>query len=171
LTRPYNRDTIQAHLGHSLRRKVPQSTKYAIVGSRDWPENQSETVIAYIKSLPMKSVVVSGGARGVDTLAEEQALQSGLAVQIYKADWDKYGKSAGMRRNKDIVDNADALVAFWCNQSKGTANSISRALKRGIPVTVLMDNGLQFNPTKQSDLKEISSQATVLPQKQIQLKL
>lgn len=109
--------------------------KVAIVGSRDWKYHKE--VEKAVLSLPRGSVVVSGGARGVDTYAENFARKHGYEVEIYPADWDRHGKSAGYIRNKDIVAAADRLIAFQQNQSRGTQNSIDLAMKRGIPVKVV----------------------------------
>ena len=89
------------------------------------------------------NVVIAGGARGIDTIAEKWAKRHGIKTDIYKPEWDKYGKSAGIKRNKIMVDNADFVLAFWDNKSSGTLNSIDYAKKKGIPIIVvkiLFDN-------------------------------
>ena len=109
--------------------------KVAVVGSREYP-NLSK-VGAYIQSLPIDTVIVSGGARGVDKCAEKVAESIGLQTEIYLADWDKYGKSAGIKRNQQIVEASDRVVAFWNCESKGTKNTIDTAKKLGKGVTVI----------------------------------
>jgi predicted Rossmann fold nucleotide-binding protein DprA/Smf involved in DNA uptake len=99
--------------------------KVAIVGSRDYPSLWE--VWLYVASLPAGTVVVSGGARGVDTQAEYAAKECGMGVEIYPAEWGKYGRSAGMMRNQTIVDAADRVVAFWDGKSSGTASTIALA--------------------------------------------
>ena len=113
--------------------------KIAIVGSRDWPN--AKAVIDYVNALPPDSVIVSGGALGVDTFAEIAAQKRGLEVEVYRADWAKYGKRAGMMRNADIVNAADCVVAFHYRASRGTANTINRARRAGKPVEVHHWNG------------------------------
>jgi predicted Rossmann fold nucleotide-binding protein DprA/Smf involved in DNA uptake len=108
--------------------------KVAIVGSRAYP-NLSK-VRAYIQSLPLDTIIVSGGARGVDKCAEKVAESIGLQTEIYPADWHKYGKAAGMKRNQQIVEASDRVVAFWDGESKGTKNTIDTAKKLGKEVTV-----------------------------------
>jgi len=71
--------------------------------------------------------IISGGARGADTLAEMYARHRALPVKVFPAEWDKYGKSAGFRRNADIVKNSDIIVAFWDGKSKGTKHTIDLA--------------------------------------------
>jgi len=80
--------------------------------------------------------VVSGGARGVDTLAEEWAYRNRRQLIIFPADWDTYGKSAGIRRNEQMAIWADALIALWDGKSSGTKHMISCAKKHGLRVFV-----------------------------------
>lgn len=101
--------------------------KIAIVGSRDYP-NLKE-VVDYVYSLSPDTVIVSGGANGVDQHAEWAAIERGMKVEIYYPDWKRHGKSAGFIRNEQIVKAADMVVAFWDGKSKGTAHSINLAQK------------------------------------------
>ena len=78
--------------------------------------------------------VISGGARGVDTLAITYAQQQNLPLTIMRANWDKFGKSAGFRRNAEMATVADALIALWDGQSKGTLHMINVAKERGLKV-------------------------------------
>jgi len=103
--------------------------KVAIVGSRDYPHlNEVETYVRH-KLAPVAATLVSGGARGVDSVAEREARKLGLQCFIFRADWELHGKSAGYIRNHDIVANCDRLVAFWDGESKGTKHSIDLALE------------------------------------------
>jgi YspA, cpYpsA-related SLOG family len=108
--------------------------KVAIVGSRYFVD--LEMVRKYVRSLPAETIVVSGGAMGVDRAAEFEAAKLGLTVISHKADWATDGRAAGMIRNHHIVADADRLVAFWDGSSHGTKNSIDRARSKGIPVEV-----------------------------------
>jgi hypothetical protein len=108
--------------------------KVAIVGSREY-SNLSK-VRVYIQNLPIDTVIVSGGARGVDKCAEKVAESIGLQTEIYLADWYRYGKAAGMKRNQQIVEASDRVVAFWNGESRGTKNTIDTAKKLGKGVTV-----------------------------------
>lgn len=83
--------------------------------------------------------VVSGKAKGVDTLGEAWAKARGIPVHPYPvlpADWARYGYSAGPRRNQRMAENADALIAIWDGISRGTKDMIDRALKMGLRVWV-----------------------------------
>lgn len=99
----------------------------AIVGSRDFPK--LDLVTEFVNMLPSDSVIVSGGARGVDRTAETAARARGLQCIIHKPDWDRDGRRAGLARNGLIVRDCEdgALVAFWDGKSRGTQDSIRKA--------------------------------------------
>ena len=83
------------------------------------------------------TTVVSGTARGVDRLGEEWAAKNNVKVARFPAEWDKYGKSAGYKRNAVMSENADALIAIRLDNSKGTTHMIHIANKKGLLVYVL----------------------------------
>lgn len=111
------------------------SERIAIVGSRDYSD--LEAVRKYIRGLPKDVTIISGGAPGVDRTAEREARKLGLALVIYKADWDRLGRGAGIIRNGTIVENCDRVVAFWDKESRGTENTIMRARRAGKPVEII----------------------------------
>jgi YspA, cpYpsA-related SLOG family len=82
------------------------------------------------------SRVLSGMAAGVDTLAVRYAKDSGLPLDPYPAQWNKWGRSAGYKRNVLMADNADALIAVWDGRSPGTRHMIQVAKARGVQVFV-----------------------------------
>lgn len=87
---------------------------------------------------PTNSIqIVSGCARGADSLAILYAKERGYEVAKFPAEWDRYGKSAGYRRNEEMARHADALVAFWDGESRGTRHMIDIACSKGMPVRVL----------------------------------
>ena len=85
--------------------------------------------------------IVSGHAKGADTLAEEYAAENGIILSVFAPDWKKYGKAAGTMRNKDMLDyiseEEPVVVAFWNGKSKGTENSIETARKMGIEPIII----------------------------------
>jgi hypothetical protein len=93
--------------------------------------------------------IVSGCAKGADQLGERYAAELGLEVHRYPADWNRYGKSAGPRRNALMADNADACVVFWDNKSRGTANMINIAYDKEIPLRVVF----YLDPITKTQLK------------------
>lgn len=80
--------------------------------------------------------IVHGGARGVDKLANEWAIRMDVPVKVFEAEWDKHGKAAGPRRNHDMAEYGDALVAVWDGESRGTKVMIQKALAHGMDVLV-----------------------------------
>lgn len=69
-------------------------------------------------------VIVCGEAKGADSLGRRYAEEHGYKILSYPADWAKYGKSAGFKRNIEMSKVSDALVAFWDGKSKGTKHMI-----------------------------------------------
>ena len=80
--------------------------------------------------------VVSGMARGVDSLAIDFANLNIIPVHKFPADWNKYGKSAGYIRNQQMAEFADALIAIWDGQSKGTKHMIDIMQKTNKPAFI-----------------------------------
>ena len=81
-------------------------------------------------------VIVSGGCAGADVLGERYAKENGYSIDRYPAEWQKYGRKAGIMRNAVMADNADALIAYWDGISRGTKNMIDEARKKGLAVRV-----------------------------------
>jgi predicted Rossmann fold nucleotide-binding protein DprA/Smf involved in DNA uptake len=109
--------------------------RVAIVGSRTYPSEP--TVRAYVRSLPAGTVVVSGGARGVDSWAEDEARRCGLAVEVHKPDYQAYSpKIAPLVRNRIIAERCDELIGFSFEGSPGTAYTAKYARRIGRLVTV-----------------------------------
>jgi len=101
--------------------------KLAIVGSRTFNDyDVLEMFIQDTVGISNLTMIVSGGAKGADTLAEKFAKDYNIPIKIFRPNW-KLGKSAGYLRNKDIVDECDILIAFWDGKSKGTKHSINLA--------------------------------------------
>jgi len=81
---------------------------------------------------PSQIQIVSGGARGADALGEEIAKQFNTNLAIFPAQWNIHGKSAGYLRNELMAENADVLLAFWKDKSKGTNHMINLAVDYGL---------------------------------------
>ena len=101
--------------------------KLAVVGSRTF--NDYDLLKRSLEVIPNITEIVSGGAKGADSLAEKWAFEHAINITIFKPDWEKEGLAAGFIRNKLIVDHCDKVIAFWDGKSKGTAHSISLAEK------------------------------------------
>lgn len=88
-------------------------------------------------------IIVSGTARGADKLGEQYAKDRGYKIELFPADWENKGRTAGYIRNADMADYADALIVFWDGQSKGTLNMIRTAKKKGLDVRIIEYNNLK----------------------------
>ena len=123
--------------------------KIAFVGSRTFKDTEwdDDSLICRIVRETFCDPVyrdrefVSGGAKGVDSIAEKYARGHGVKCHIFLPDWEQYGKSAGFIRNKLIIDAADKVIAFWDGKSKGTKSSIDLAINAGKPVDVYIRTG------------------------------
>lgn len=84
--------------------------------------------------------IASGGARGVDSLAEKLANEENFLLKIFSADWNKYGKSAGPIRNRQMVEyikeKDGVCLIFWDGQSRGTKNDIDLCNEYGVKYKV-----------------------------------
>lgn len=82
------------------------------------------------------TTVISGAARGADRLGEIWASEFNVPCERFTADWDSYGKAAGYKRNVQMAENAEALIALWDGVSKGTKHMIDIANRNGLRVYV-----------------------------------
>lgn len=109
-----------------------------IAGGRDFEDYElMKRVCDELIKLPTGVEIISGGARGADKLAERYAKERNIRNKVVKADWDRYGKSAGYKRNLEMASFADVLIAFWDGKSRGTMHMINIAKERGLGVTVI----------------------------------
>lgn len=111
--------------------------KVIIAGSRSF--NDYEKLKSFCDKVLINKTeieIVSGCAKGTDRLGELYAKKYNFCLNLFPADWDKYGKSAGVIRNKEMADYADALIVFWDGISKGTENMIKVAEKKNLLIKV-----------------------------------
>jgi hypothetical protein len=113
--------------------------KFAVVGSRNITDY--EYVVNILKQYEI-SHIVSGGANGIDSMAEQYANEHNIPTTIYKPDWKKYGRGAGFVRNKQIIDDSDCVIAIWDGVSKGTKNSIDHAKKQNKQLFIWNENAI-----------------------------
>lgn len=119
--------------------------KIAFIGSRNFCDKKfvQQKVDDYLMdgwvdfvSKEIPNELVSGGAKGVDSWAEQIGRDIGAICWIYPPDYLKHGNSACAIRNQLIVDDADLIVAFWDGKSRGTKMSIDMALKASKQVDI-----------------------------------
>ena len=114
--------------------------KLAIIGSRTFNDyGKLSNIIQehFFGNLSPINKIISGGAYGADILGENFARDFNIKKEVYKPDWDKFGKSAGFIRNQEIVDACDMVLAFWDGKSKGTQDTINKAKKAKKPTFVV----------------------------------
>ena len=109
--------------------------KVAVVGSRSLAHLQVDFILPYIPEDATE--IVSGGARGVDSLGELAAKELGLKFTCFLPDYHNFGKIAPLIRNEKIVDYADYVLAFWDTKSRGTRNTILHCIKKQKPFRVI----------------------------------
>jgi hypothetical protein len=120
--------------------KIPDDAKLfkvIVAGSRGFNDYEFlKQRLDFLLSKTPYPLIVSGAARGADQLGERYAKERGLPYQQFPAEWNKYGKMAGPLRNQQMVNYADALVAFWNGKSRGTKNVIELAQKHHLQVRI-----------------------------------
>ena len=105
--------------------------KVAVIGSR------SLIVLDLSQYLPTGTTeIVSGGARGVDICAREYAQKNHLKLTEFLPEYHKYGRAAPLKRNLQIINYADEVIAFWDGESRGTKYVIDSCKRKDIHVTV-----------------------------------
>ena len=104
--------------------------KLIVAGGRKYQFTQED--IDRLNEIKDIECIVSGGATGADKQGEIYAQHNGIPVDVFTADWGKYGKSAGPRRNRQMAKYADALAVF--DGGKGTTNMVKEALKEGLTI-------------------------------------
>ena len=111
--------------------------KVAVVGSRNFNDRKRlNKVLNKIHKNENITVIVSGGAKGADILAEKWAVKNNIQTEIYLPDYEKYNRLAPLIRNTDIVNSCDMLLAFWDGESRGTKDSINKAEKFGREIRI-----------------------------------
>lgn len=107
--------------------------KVAVIGSRGLTINNLENYLP-----PNTTEIVSGGAIGIDTCAREYAVKVQLKFTEFIPQYDIFGRFAPLRRNIQIIEYADLVIAFWDGKSNGTAFVIEKCKEKLIPLKVVI---------------------------------
>lgn len=112
--------------------------KVIIAGGRDFNNYDGLTASLdfLFQNINDEIEIVCGMSRGADRLGERYAKEHGYRIRYMPADWDSYGKSAGYKRNMQMAEYADALVAFWDGKSPGTKHMIKTAQEKNLDVRI-----------------------------------
>ncbi len=108
--------------------------RVVVAGGRDYNDYKSaksfiEENICDLLEEGNEIIFISGGCRGADALSERFALENGFEIEKYLAQWERYGRAAGPKRNKKMVDTCHRIICFWDGKSKGTKSTIFYATK------------------------------------------
>lgn len=116
-----------------------------IAGSRNYPGGALGVERAVKASGFHIDTVIVGGARGADMAGERWAHFNGITTMVFPAKWwSTHGKKAGMIRNAEMARNADALIALWDGNSRGTLDMIKRMAKK--PTCIYWEKSWDANP-------------------------
>lgn len=110
-----------------------ETIKLAIIGSRTFNDYEflKATVDRIIKEKNLNvGLIISGGAKGVDNLAHRYSDEKQLEIKRYNAEWGKYGRAAGLKRDFEIIDDCNMCIAFWDGKSRGSKHSIDLCSKQ-----------------------------------------
>ena len=115
-----------------------KGTRIIVCGTRSFDDYEllEETLDKALARIN-NPIIVQGGAKGADQLADQYAFKKRVPMQVFHADWKKHGKVAGPIRNGEMVRRASRCVAFWDGTSPGTKNMIAKARKRGLKIKVI----------------------------------
>jgi hypothetical protein len=108
--------------------------KVAVIGSRNFNDYEKVKQVLSTKNI---TLLVSGGAKGADTLGQKYAEEHDIETKIFLPDWEKYGKKAGFLRNSDIINESELVIAFWDGVSKGTLDSLKKAKKENKNILII----------------------------------
>ena len=109
--------------------------KVIVAGGRDFTDYKLTCKV--LSKLKHPFELVCGEARGADNLGKRYAVENNLKIHSFPADWNRFGKSAGYIRNKQMAKFAEGLIAFWDGKSKGTKHMIDLAKQYGLKILVI----------------------------------
>ena len=111
--------------------------RIAIIGSRELNGGEERCYEKICENVPRNCTeIVSGGAGGIDTLAEKYAREHSLLLKKFEPEYGRYGKTAPLNRNIQIIEYANFVLAFWDGKSRGTAQAIKKCCEIDKPIEI-----------------------------------
>tara|TARA_R110001583_G_scaffold187206_1_gene348295 strand:- start:242 stop:592 length:351 start_codon:yes stop_codon:yes gene_type:complete len=112
--------------------------KLIIAGSRTFTDYKKICEVCDQILQNQNNIEIVSGAyyRGADKLGEKYATEKGFQLTIFPADWKRFGRAAGPKRNEQMANYADTLVAFWDGKSAGTKHMIEVAKSRNLKIKI-----------------------------------
>lgn len=111
--------------------------KIIVAGSREFNNYELVCEILNKAKWTCNDEIISGTANGADSLGERYAIENGISLKRFPADWNRYGKKAGYIRNKEMADYCTGAIIFWNGISRGSKNMIDIMKKSGKPYKVI----------------------------------
>jgi len=110
--------------------------KLGVIGSRSFSDKEKlfRVLETYVDRT---ALLVSGGAKGADSLAECWAAENNVLLELFLPDFSAYGRGAYRIRNERIVDNVNLIIAFWDGKSPGTKMTLDYAKKKGVEIKII----------------------------------
>ena len=135
--------------------------RVAVIGSRNVTPDALEQLL---RAIPAEcSEIVSGGARGADSLAREAAGRLFVPLTEFLPEYETFGRAAPIRRNRQIVEYCDFLIAVWDGDSPGTRDALLCALRLQRPVKVLITGKKSAPPPPGAAPDEENEEEVTLP--------
>lgn len=123
-----------------------------VAGSRTFNDYElmDSTLDNLLQNVSEDIVIVSGGAQGADKLAERYAIEHDYQLRVFPADWDRFGKSAGYKRNRQMhefiaTSERRGCVCFWDGESRGTKHNFALAKEFNTPLRIKRFNPIVHN--------------------------
>jgi len=116
--------------------------KIIIAGSRNFTDYKKLCEVCdHILQDQTDIEIVSGAYyKGADKLGEQYAIERGYKIRQFPSNWKRFGRAAGPKRNEQMANYADALIAFWDGKSKGTKHMIELAKSKGLKINIYQIN-------------------------------
>ncbi|RXP46194.1 DUF2493 domain-containing protein [Lutibacter sp. HS1-25] len=113
--------------------------KIIIAGSRTFTDYKKlfEVCDLFLQDQTVIEIVSGAYNKGADKLGEKYAAKKGFQLTKFPADWKRYKRAAGPKRNQQMANYADALIAFWDGKSRGTKNMLNLAKQAQLKIKVI----------------------------------
>lgn len=143
-----------------------KAIRIIVAGSRTFNDYEllKKKLDFYLQNKNVNDIeILEGEAKGADKLGKQYAIEKGIKYTGYPADWNKYGKGAGFKRNREMAQNATHAVIFWDGESKGTKNMIDLCDEYRLVKRIVLFNN---NQEKESDRNTQDRESNLIDQKE-----
>jgi len=125
-----------------LDKEMERTYRIIVAGGRDFKnydllKKNLDEIFIYFREQKKDFEIVSGLAKGADTLGKKYGEDNGIHVEEFPANWDEYGRSAGYKRNEQMAIYADICICFWDGKSRGTKHMMDLSKRHGLSLFVV----------------------------------